>query len=74
VYVGLLRRTLTLVKRVFPLRQRPQPLYRDRTCLNHAIGRCPGVCQERISSEDYHRTLQKVAMVFHKLPSRELVV
>ncbi|MFN7677975.1 MAG: excinuclease ABC subunit UvrC, partial [Cyanobacteriota bacterium] len=64
VDVGLLRRTLALVKRVFPLRQRPQPLYRDRTCLNHAIGRCPGVCQERISSEDYHRTLQKVAMVF----------
>ncbi|MBM5816624.1 MAG: excinuclease ABC subunit UvrC [Cyanobacteria bacterium K_Offshore_surface_m2_239] len=64
VDVGLLRRTLGLVKRVFPLRQRPQPLYRDRTCLNHAIGRCPGVCQERISSEDYHRTLEKVAMVF----------
>jgi excinuclease ABC subunit C len=64
VDVGLLRRTLALVKRVFPLRQRPQPLYRDRTCLNYAIGRCPGVCQERITSEDYHRTLQKVAMVF----------
>jgi excinuclease ABC subunit C len=64
VDVGLLRRTLTLVKRVFPLRQRPQPLYRDRTCLNHAIGRCPGVCQQRISSEDYHHTLKKVAMVF----------
>lgn len=64
VDVGLLRRTLGLVKRVFPLRQRPQPLYRDRTCLNYAIDRCPGVCQQRISSEDYHHTLQKVAMVF----------
>jgi excinuclease ABC subunit C len=64
VDVGLLRRTLSLVKRVFPLRQRPQPLYRERTCLNYDIGRCPGVCQERISSEDYHRTLRQVAMVF----------
>ena len=64
VDVGLLRRTLALVKRVFPLRQRPQPLYRDRTCLNYDIGRCPGVCQEKISSEDYHRTLRQVAMVF----------
>jgi excinuclease ABC subunit C len=64
VDVGLLRRTLTLVKRVFPLRQRPQPLYRDRTCLNFDIGRCPGVCQEKISSDDYHRTLRQVAMVF----------
>ncbi len=64
VDVGLLRRTLALVKRVFPLRQRPQPLYRERTCLNYDIGRCPGVCQEKISSGDYHRTLRQVAMVF----------
>ncbi len=64
VDVGLLRRTLGLVKRVFPLRQRPQPLYKERTCLNYDIGRCPGVCQEKISSEDYHRTLRQVAMVF----------
>ncbi|MFN9620355.1 MAG: excinuclease ABC subunit UvrC [Synechococcaceae cyanobacterium] len=64
VDVGLLRRTLSLVKRVFPLRQRPQPLHRDRPCLNYDIGRCPGVCQQKISSEDYHRTLRKVAMVF----------
>ncbi|EAU71718.1 excinuclease ABC subunit C [Synechococcus sp. BL107] len=64
VDVGLLRRTLFLVKRVFPLRQRPRPLHQDRTCLNYSIGRCPGVCQEMISSDDYHRTLRKVAMVF----------
>jgi excinuclease ABC subunit C len=64
VDVGLLRRTLSLVKRVFPLRQRPQPLYRDRTCLNYDIGRCPGVCQQKISSDDYHHTLRQVAMVF----------
>ncbi len=64
VDVGLLRRTLALVKRVFPLRQRPQPLYKERTCLNYDIGRCPGVCQQKISSEDYHRTLRQVAMVF----------
>ncbi len=64
VDVGLLRRTLSLVKRVFPLRQRPQPLHKDRTCLNYDIGRCPGVCQEKITSEDYHRTLRQVAMVF----------
>ena len=64
VDVGLLRRTLFLVKRVFPLRQRPRPLHRDRTCLNYDIGRCPGVCQQMISSAEYHRTLRKVAMVF----------
>ncbi len=59
-----LRNTLNLVKRIFPLRQRPQPLFKDRPCLNYDIGRCPGVCQGLIPPEDYHQTVQKVAMVF----------
>lgn len=59
-----LRNTLNLVKRIFPLRQRPQPLFKDRPCLNYDIGRCPGVCQGLITPEDYHQTVQKVAMVF----------
>ncbi|HEY9624692.1 MAG TPA: excinuclease ABC subunit UvrC [Crinalium sp.] len=64
VDVGSLRRTLHLVKRIFPLRQRPQPLFKDRPCLNYDIGRCPGVCQKLISSEDYGKIMQKVAMIF----------
>jgi excinuclease ABC subunit C len=60
----LLRSTLHLVKRIFPLRQRPQPLFKDRPCLNYDIGRCPGVCQALITAEDYRKTVQKVAMVF----------
>ncbi|HEY9860589.1 MAG TPA: excinuclease ABC subunit UvrC [Candidatus Obscuribacterales bacterium] len=60
----LLRSTLHIVKRIFPLRQRPQPLFKDRPCLNYDIGRCPGVCQQMISGEDYRKTVQKVAMVF----------
>jgi excinuclease ABC subunit C len=64
VDVRLLRNTLDLVKRIFPLRQRPQPLFKDRPCLNYDIGRCPGVCQILISPSDYRLTVQKVAMVF----------
>ncbi|EAZ91877.1 excinuclease ABC subunit UvrC [Crocosphaera chwakensis] len=60
----LLRQTLRLVKRVFPLRQRPRPLFKDRPCLNYDIGRCPGVCQGLISPEDYHIIVEKVAMIF----------
>nr|WP_227517561.1 GIY-YIG nuclease family protein [Thermostichus lividus] len=44
-----LRQTLALVKRLFPLRQRPRPLFKDRPCLNYDMGRCPGVCQGLIS-------------------------
>ena len=64
VDTGLLRRTLSIAKHIFPLRQRPQPLFKNRPCLNYDIGRCPGVCQQLISPEDYHRTVQRVAMVF----------
>ena len=64
VDTGALRSTLHLIKRIFPLRQRPQPLFKDRPCLNYDIGRCVGVCQGLISAEDYHKIIQKVAMIF----------
>jgi len=62
--VGLLRRTLFTIKKIFPLRQRPRPVYKDRTCLNYSIGRCPGVCQEVISSDDYKKIMKQVSMIF----------
>jgi excinuclease ABC subunit C len=64
VDVYALRSTLRLVKRIFPLRQRSQPLFKDRACLNFDIGRCLGVCQGLISVEDYRKMIQKVAMIF----------
>ncbi|NET90222.1 MAG: excinuclease ABC subunit UvrC [Kamptonema sp. SIO1D9] len=64
VDVRLLRSTLHLVKRLFPLRQRPRPLFKDRPCLNYDLGCCPGVCQALITPEAYHQIVQKVAMVF----------
>ncbi|MGB3296322.1 MAG: excinuclease ABC subunit UvrC [Phormidesmis sp.] len=72
VDTGLLRRTLQIAKRIFPLRQRRQPLFKDRPCLNYDIGQCPGVCQQMITPEDYHKIVQRVAMVFQGR-SQELV-
>jgi len=72
VDASALRQTLQVVKQVFPLRQRPRPLFKDRPCLNYDLGRCPGVCQQLISPEDYRKTLQKVAMIFQGR-SQELV-
>jgi excinuclease ABC subunit C len=60
----LLRNILDLIKRTFPLRQRPQPLFKDRPCLNYNIGRCPGVCQNLVTPAEYRRTVEKVAMIF----------
>ncbi|AFZ36866.1 Excinuclease ABC subunit C [Stanieria cyanosphaera PCC 7437] len=60
----LLRFTLHIIKRTFPLRQRPKPLFKDRPCLNYDLGRCPGVCQSLITPQEYRQTMQKVAMIF----------
>lgn len=69
---GLLRNILRLAKRIFALKQRPQPLFKDRPCLNYDMGRCPGVCQKLITPEEYRKTVQKVAMVFQGR-SQELI-
>ena len=64
VDVYALRSTLRLIKRIFPVRQRPQPLFKDRPCLNYDIGRCMGVCQKLVSVEEYRKMIQKIAMIF----------
>lgn len=60
----LLRNVLYTIKRTFPLRQRPTPLFKDRPCLNYDLGRCPGVCQGLIAPADYRQTVEKVVMIF----------
>ncbi len=59
-----LKQTLGIIKRAFPLRQRPIPMFKDRPCLNYDMGLCPAVCQELISPEEYHKTMLRVAMIF----------
>lgn len=57
---GAMYATLRLIKQLFPLRQRPRPQFRDRPCLNYAIGRCLGPCQGLVSPEEYRRVVDKV--------------
>lgn len=57
---GRLRQVLACIHSVFPLRQRPRKLFPDRPCINYDLGRCPGVCQELISPEEYAKTIAKV--------------
>lgn len=61
---GKLRETLDIIKRTFPLRQRSKPLYKDRPCLNYDIGKCPGVCQNLITPENYREIINKIALIF----------
>ena len=55
-----LRRLLTLIHTVFPLRQRKRPLFKDRPCINYDLGRCPGVCQQLVTPEEYSKTIANV--------------
>ncbi|PHV63488.1 excinuclease ABC subunit UvrC [Cyanobacterium aponinum AL20118] len=59
-----LREILDIIKRTFPLRQRSKPLYKDRPCLNYDLGKCPGVCQNLITPEQYREIISKVAFIF----------
>jgi len=59
-----LKDTLDIIKKTFPLRQRSKPLYKNRPCLNYDIGKCPGVCQNLISSENYREIINKIALIF----------
>ena len=59
-----LRETLDLIKTNFSLRQRRKPLYKNRPCLNYDLGKCPGVCQNLITSQEYRQTIAKIALIF----------
>lgn len=55
-----LRSVLSAIHAAFPLRQRPRPLFSNRPCINYDLGRCPGVCQQLITKEEYCTTVNKV--------------
>lgn len=57
---GRLRYVLNVIHTLFPLRQRARRLFTDRPCINYDLGRCPGVCQELITPEEYGATVAKV--------------
>lgn len=61
---GKLKNTLEIIKRTFSLRQRSKPLYKNRPCLNYDMGKCPGVCQNLITPQEYRETINKIALIF----------
>jgi len=64
---GPVYEALRLVKRIFPLCSSDQRVSGSagkqvggRACLNYHLKICPGVCLGKISSVQYHRTIQQV--------------
>jgi len=64
-----LRRTLSLLRKIFPLCSADYVIREKdilsgkqsrRPCLNYRLGRCPGVCMGKVTSREYRKTIQRV--------------
>ncbi len=57
---GAMRATLHLVGRLFPLRKKRTPPFKNRPCLNYDIGRCLGPCQNLITKPAYDAMVEGI--------------
>jgi excinuclease ABC subunit C len=62
VETGQMWETLRVLKKVFPLRQRKTPFFKDRPCMNFHIGLCLGPCQKLVEEDVYDRMTKQVEM------------
>ena len=62
VETGAMWETVRVLRKVFPLRQRKTPLFKDRPCMNFHIGLCLGPCQKLVTKENYMTMVRQVEM------------
>jgi excinuclease ABC subunit C len=70
---GNMYKTLQLIRKHFPLRQRRKPLFKNRPCMNYSIGACSGPCQELVTEAEYGEVVKQVEM-FLKGKADDLLV
>ncbi|MEI7475630.1 MAG: excinuclease ABC subunit UvrC [bacterium] len=54
--------TLELIKKLFPLKQCKTPRFKDRPCIYYQMGKCLGVCQKLVTSEEYKQVARNVEL------------
>jgi len=59
---GNMYKTLQVIRKHFPLRQRNKPLFKNRPCMNYYIGTCSGPCQRLVTPADYREVVKQVEM------------
>lgn len=61
---GSVRRTLRMLKRIFPFRSCTHEIdgHRQRPCLNYFIRRCLGPCVNAVSKEEYGELIRQVIL------------
>lgn len=55
-------KTLEVIRKHFPLRQRRKPLFKNRPCMNFYIGACSGPCQQLVTPAEYAEVVQQVQL------------
>lgn len=60
---SVLREALTLVRKIFPFRDRCTP-NSGKPCFNTQIGLCPGVCTGKVTRTEYLKTIQHIKLFF----------
>jgi excinuclease ABC subunit C len=56
-----MRYAVDLIEKLFPLRKRRTPQFRDRPCLNYYLGRCLAPCQGLVDKVQYRQMVDDVA-------------
>lgn len=62
VETGQMWETVRVLRKVFPMRQRKKPLFKDRPCMNYYIGLCLGPCQNLVEEDVYNAMVNQVEM------------
>ena len=57
-----LRNVLKIIRKIFPFRDKCAPGI-GKPCFNRQLGLCPGVCDGRISKNDYSRIIRKISLI-----------
>ena len=58
----LLRDALKIIRKIFPYRDTCKP-GQERSCFNHQIGLCPGICTGEISKKEYSETIKNIKLL-----------
>ncbi len=62
VETGMMWQTVKILRKVFPMRQRRKPLFKDRQCMNFHIGLCLGPCQKLVAEPIYNKMVEQVEL------------
>ncbi len=62
VEAGMMWETVKVLRKVFPLRQRAKPLFKDRPCMNYHIGLCLAPCQKLVTEAQYTEMVRQMEM------------